>query len=105
LEESPDQAATKLPASCSSMVLLQELWDKYGWDMARVEAEVLGGHTVSEYLASGDNAKGKQTNGLYQAWRKQAGSREGGRGLEKSRALPLSTGGQLFARVCVPGST
>jgi hypothetical protein len=72
-EESPDQAAVKLPASCSSMVLLQELWAKFGWNMARVESEVLNGRTVSEYLASGDNTKGKLTNALYKEWRSKAG--------------------------------
>jgi predicted transcriptional regulator len=56
------------------MVLLQELWAKFGWTMEKVEAEVLpAGKTITEYLASGDNSKGKLTNALYQEWRSKAG--------------------------------
>lgn len=72
-DEGEDAPLVNLPASCSSMVLLQQLWGKMGWGRERVEEEVLDGQTTADFLATGDNTKGKMTNALYIKWRQKVG--------------------------------
>lgn len=71
-DEELDTPPVNLPTSCSSMVLLQQLWAKMGWGRERVEEEVLDGQTTADFLATGDNTKGKMTNALYIKWRQKA---------------------------------